>query len=316
MSHVANTTNSTSRDKRGDGIHDMRKEQRNQRVGESKDSSLIEVFGTWGGRPGYRPVLEELLEALGGYAASERKVLNAAIGFNDELTNSKDENGHFYRGCFISSLSQGEFNELRRAAEETGPFWGGKRYEDAHKVLSGVLAADREEGLAGTSCAHWWCGPSHLRDLILCTRFISKQARYAYDQKGYAMSADSMMSELYQDCWDMYGQVALAPNPLVWLRQADSDGVTVHMGEEERCQMLADLENLSTRLWCMASAVDLDDLVARLALQPDSGARDVATLRLYGRALGFCGVDDRIVEAKGSEREAGHQSWQPQVNLT
>ena len=316
MSHVANTTNSTSCDKRGDSIHDMRKEQRNQRVGESKDSSLIEVFGTRGGRPGYRPTLEELLDALGGYAASGRKVLNAAIGFNDELTNSKDENGHFYRGCFMKSLNQEEFDELRRAAEETGLFWGGKRYEDAHKVLSGVLAADREEGLAGMSCAHWWCGPSHLRDLILCTRFISKQARYAYDQKGYAMSADSMMSELYQDCWDMYGQVALAPNPLVWLRQADSDGVTVHMGEEERCQMLADLENLSTRLWCMASAVDLDDLVARLALQPDSGARDVATLRLYGRALGFCGVDDRIVEAKGSEREAGLQSWQPQVNLT
>lgn len=148
----------------------------------------------------------------------------------------------------------------------------------------------------------WWHEPSHLRDLVLCTRFLSKNVRYANNLQGYETHARGLLGDLYQECWDIYGHVMLVPSPLVWLQQTNRGDKIARMGDGRRQSLLADLEDLTARLWHGAPAVTMDDLVARLA-EDELKARvsDQVKLETCGFLLGFVDPDFDAGEARFSE---------------
>lgn len=115
---------------------------------DPSECSSIEVFGALDGqRTGYCPTLEMLLDVVASYAACGSELLNPALGFNQELTDSRWVMGSFIDGCFMACLTNGELYELRRAAESVSElFWEKRSYVGAAEVLSRVIAADHIDG--------------------------------------------------------------------------------------------------------------------------------------------------------------------------
>ena len=74
-------------------------------------------------------------------------------------------------------------------------------------------------------------------------------------------------------------------NPLVTLRERDDQGVQTDPAI--RSQLIADLEDLSCRLWHMATVTTPEALFPLVLREPDGGAHDLVLLDTYADLVGL-----------------------------
>ena len=87
--------------------------------------------------------------------------------------------------------------------------------------------------------------------------------------------------EVLDDFDRLFCSAFTVTNPLVSLRSAEDEGYAYWGPARGRERMLASLEDLSRRLWHMATTVNVETLRTRIVLQPNSGADDLALLEQY-----------------------------------
>ena len=239
--------------------------------------------------------LDKFVALLQGYAACGKSVRNPVNVFNDELSASCNSEGGLKPGTRLANMDNDTYDSERKMVEELGRMWN-REYLDPAELLKRMLASDRPMPSDSLDAILLNIGDpdeyenisrylnlEELRRLTNCT-----PTKEGWNHMGMAEEVITSFETLFM------GQPYVT-NPLVAMaqREQELEGPIMEAGERERALVV--FESLSKRLWHMATVVDTETLRARILLQDDSGASDLATLASFADLIGVSS------DAEGSE---------------
>ena len=227
--------------------------------------------------------LDKVIFYSQGFAASGRQLPNPVESYNEEL-NASLRNGEIRSESRMGRMSDAAFNQEREdVATVARVYWHGESGLRAEELLRMLLKAD-----------YPIVRPDDDLQKIMLTVFGGREAcdrflRVAFRRQSMELWQNTLERQMYMvrpeevlDSFDcMFCSAFMVTNPLVALRSVEDDSYAYWGSTRSRERMLASLEGLSRRLWHMATTVDVETLRARIVLQSNSGADDLALLEQY-----------------------------------